>query len=147
MVERERSLESRQRASMWKHFVFLRTPVDGCTGGAAEVHGSLIIEWHMQLIFKDRLALSFLKPKAGKLPFLSLFNTLHITSGQRMKYWMWLFFSQTQFSMTLSFLTKSHYLHFSPFPSDTCARKPCEINFGSITLGTSLAHFLIFPRR
>lgn len=60
--------------------------MDGCTGDAAEVHGSLIIEGHIQLIFKDRLDLPFLKPKAGKLPFRSLFNTLHITSGQRMKY-------------------------------------------------------------
>ena len=71
---------------MWKRLVFLRRPVDGCTGDAAEVHGSLIIEGHIQLIFKDRLDLPFLKPKAGKLPFRSLFNTLHITSGQRMKY-------------------------------------------------------------
>lgn len=101
-----------------------------CSWGTAEVHGSLITKRHVQLIFRDRLDLPYPKPKAGKLPYLSLFNTLNITSRQRKKYRIWLSFSQT--------LHQFCFLCFPPFPSDTCTLKPCEINFGAVTLGTSL---------
>lgn len=83
--------------------------------GTAEAHGSLITERHIQLIFRDRLDLPFPKPKAGKLPYLSLFNTLNITSRPRKKYWIWLSSSQTQLSVALSHTLPLSVSPFSPF--------------------------------
>ena len=124
---------------MWKHFACLSQ--DACGLPAHEAQLRSMGAWLPSDTFSSSLEIGWICP----FPSLKLGNFLTLASlillillpdkGRNTEYDF--LFPKLNSQWPCLILYQSRFLRFPPFPSDTCTLKPCEINFGSVTLGIS----------